>query len=100
MIGSTLAILIALLTQLALGLTVFLANRHRKSNQAFSLLSLAAAAWLTSLDYILTAKSLPAAKIGIREASSAGVPIIARLDLLRSSIGRANSNWLSIPGHS
>src|SRR5438552_8466240 len=100
MIGSTLAILIALLTQLALGLTVFLANRHRKSNQAFLLLSLAAAAWLASLYYILTATSLPAAQIGIRVASSAGILIIAMLNLLRLSIGRANSDWRSILGQS
>src|SRR5438128_1312637 len=100
MIGSTLAILIALLTQLALGLTVFLANRHRKSNQAFLLLSLAAAAWLASLYYILTATSLPAAQIGIREASSAGILIIAMLNLLRLSIGRGNSDWRSILGQS
>jgi len=100
MIGSTLAILIALLTQLGLGLAVFLANRHRKSNQAFLLLSLAAAAWLASLYYILTATSLPAAQIGIREASSAGILIIAMLNLLRLSIGRANSDWRSILGQS
>ncbi|PYL19166.1 MAG: hypothetical protein DME30_01445 [Verrucomicrobia bacterium] len=100
MIGSTLAILIALLTQLGLGLAVFLANQHRKSNQAFLLLSLAAAAWLASLYYILTATSLPAAQIGIREASSAGILIIAMLNLLRLSIGRANSDWRSILGQS
>src|SRR5437899_582445 len=100
MIGSTLAILIALLTQLGLGLAVFLANRHRKSNQAFLLLSLAAAAWLASLYYILTATSLPAAQIGIREASSAGILIIAMLNLLRLSIGRGNSDWRSILGQS
>src|SRR5437899_10565790 len=100
MIGSTLAILIALLTQLALGLTVFLANRHRKSNQAFLLLSLAAAAWLASLYYILTATSLQAAQIGIREASSAGILIIAMLNLLRLSIGRRNNDWRSILGQS
>jgi len=100
MIGSTLAILIAWLTQLALGLAVFLANRHRKSNQAFLLLSLAAAAWLASLYYILTATSLPAAQIGIREASSAGILIIAMLNLLRLSIGRSNSDWRSILGQS
>src|SRR5947199_4347825 len=100
MIGSTLAILIALLTQLGLGLAVFLANQHRKFNQAFLLLSLAAAAWLASLYYILTATSLPAAQIGIREASSAGILIIAMLNLLRLSIGRANSDWRSILGQS
>ena len=100
MIGSTLAILIALLTQLGLGLAVFLANQHRKSNQAFLLLSLAAAAWLASLYYILTATSLPAAQIGIREASSAGILIIAMLNLLRLSIGRGNSDWRSILGQS
>src|SRR5437867_13015441 len=66
MIGSVLAILIALLTQLALGLAVFLANRHRKSNQAFLLLSLAAGAWLASLYYVLTATSLTAENIGFR----------------------------------
>src|SRR5437763_944754 len=100
MIGSTLAILIALLTQLALGLAVFLANVDRKSNQAFLLLALAAAAWLASLYYILTATSRPAAQIGIREASSAGILIIAMLNLLRLSIGRANSDWRSILGQS
>src|SRR5438876_12341781 len=100
MIGSTLAILIALLTQLALGFTVFLANRHRKSNQAFLLLPLAAGAWLASLYCVLTATSLPAAQIGIREASSAGILIIAMLNLLRLSIGRCNNDWLSILGQS
>src|SRR6266487_3801809 len=100
MIGSILAILIALLTQLALGLAVFLANRHRKSNQAFLLLSLAAGAWLASLYCVLTATSLPAAQIGIREASSAGILIIAMLNLLRLSIGRCNNDWRSILGQS
>src|SRR5207253_2045395 len=60
----------------------------------------AAAAWLASLYYILTATSLPAAQIGIREASSAGILIIAMLNLLRLSIGRANSDWRSILGQS
>src|SRR5438552_18320459 len=73
MIGSTVAILTAVLIQLALGGTVFLANRQRKSNQAFLLLSLAATAWLGSLYYILTATQLRAAEVGIREASVAGI---------------------------
>src|ERR1700736_4181496 len=100
MIGSTIAILIALLTQLALGAAVFLANRHRKSNQAFLLLSLAAATWLVSLYYILTATTLQAAQIGIREASSAGILIIAMLNLLRLSIGRRDDDWRRILGES
>src|SRR4030088_3459228 len=100
MIGSTIAIFVALLTQLVLGAAVFLANWHRKPNQAFLLLSLAAAAWLASLYYILTATTIQAAQIGIREASSAGILIIAMLNLLRLSIGRRDNDWRSILGRS
>jgi PAS domain S-box-containing protein len=96
MIGSTLAILAALGIQLALGVTVFVANRDRKSNQAFLLLSLAAALWLATLYYIITAKSLLAAEIGIREASVAGISILAMLNLLRLSITRGQYNWRAI----
>src|SRR5437764_1982196 len=95
MIGSTVAILTAVLIQLALGGTVFLANRQRKSNQAFLLLSLAATAWLGSLYYILTATQLRAAEVGIREASVAGILILAMLNLLRLSLGRQQT-WRAI----
>src|SRR5437763_9216946 len=95
MIGSTVAILTAVLIQLALGGTVFLANRQRKSNQAFLLLSLAATAWLGSLYYILTATQLRAAEVGIRDASVAGILILAMLNLLRLSLGRRQT-WRAI----
>src|SRR5436305_4988427 len=95
MIGSTVAILTAVLIQLALGGTVFLANRQRKSNQAFLLLSLAATAWLGSLYYILTATQLRAAEVGIREASVGGILILAMLNLLRLSLGRQQT-WRAI----
>src|SRR5438552_11734775 len=95
MIGSTVAILTAVLIQLALGGTVFLANRQRKSNQAFLLLSLAATAWLGSLYYILTATQLRAAEVGIRDASVAGILILAMLNLLRLSLGRQQT-WRAI----
>src|SRR5438132_950351 len=99
MIGSTVAILTAVLIQLALGGTVFLANRQRKSNQAFLLLSLAATAWLGSLYYILTATQLRAAEVGIRDASVAGILILAMLNLLRLSLGRKQT-WRAILGQS
>src|SRR5256886_3766798 len=99
MIGSTVAILTAVLIQLALGGTVFLANRQRKSNQAFLLLSLAATAWLGSLYYILTAPQPRAAEVGIRDASVAGILILAMLNLLRLSLGRQQS-WRAILGQS
>src|SRR5437660_6980141 len=99
MIGSTGAILTAVLIQLALGGTVFLANRQRKSNQAFLLLSLAATAWLGSLYYILTATQLRVAEVGIREASVAGILILAMLNLLRLSLGRQQT-WRAILGQS
>src|SRR5438876_9656765 len=99
MIGSTVAILTAVLIQLALGGTVFLANRQRKSNQAFLLLSLAATAWLGSLYYILTATQLRAAEVGIRDASVAGILILAMLNLLRLSLGRQQT-WRAILGQS
>src|SRR3989440_1592221 len=95
MIGSTVAILTAVLIQLALGGTVYLANRQRKSNQAFLLLSLAATAWLGSLYYILTATQLRAAEVGIREASVAGILILAMLNLQRLSLGRQQT-WRAI----
>src|SRR5438876_11713345 len=99
MIGSTVAIHTAVLIQLALGGTVFLANRQRKSNQAFLLLSLAATAWLGSLYYILTATQLRAAEVGIRDASVAGILILAMLNLLRLSLGRKQT-WRAILGQS
>src|SRR2546421_3414929 len=95
MIGSTVAILTAVLIQLALGGTVYLANRQRKSNQAFLLLSLAATAWLGSLYYILTATQLRAAEVGIRDASVAGILILAMLNLQRLSLGRQQT-WRAI----
>src|SRR5881398_1122828 len=99
MIGSTVAILTAVLIQLALGGTVFLANRQRKSNQALLLLSLAATAWLGSLYDILTATQLRAAEVGIRDASVAGILILAMLNLLRLSLGRQQT-WRAILGQS
>src|SRR5438105_5520942 len=95
MIGSTVAILTAVLIQLALGGTVFLANRQRKSNQAFLLLSLAATAWLGSLYYLLPATHLLAAEVGTRDASVAGILILAMLNLLRLSLGRQQT-WRAI----
>ena len=53
--SSTTPILAALVIQLALGFVVFQANRHRKANQCFLLLSLVAAAWLCCLYFTLTA---------------------------------------------
>jgi PAS domain S-box-containing protein len=93
---STIPILIALIIQLALGLVVLQANRHRKSNQCFLFLSLAAAAWLGSLYSILTATDARAADLSIRAASAAGVLILTALNLLRISLSQNQDNWSAI----
>ncbi|HYR22540.1 MAG TPA: ATP-binding protein [Chthoniobacterales bacterium] len=98
--SSTISILVALLVQLALGLVVFQANRHRKSNQSFLLLSLVAAGWLCSLYYALTAATPPAAAFFIRQASAFGVLLLTVFNLLRLSIKNGERPWREILGQS
>jgi PAS domain S-box-containing protein len=94
--SSTIPILVALFIQLALGLVVFQANRHRKANQSFLLLSLVAAGWLFSLYSVLTTNSPTAAAFWIRQASVFGVLLLAVFNLLRLSIKNGDRRWPEI----
>ena len=86
-------ILGALIVQSALCLVVFLANPRHKTNQIFLLLSLAAIFWLACLYFgSTTANSLLVAWY-MREASAAGVLVLALFNLLRLSIGERNKDW-------
>jgi PAS domain S-box-containing protein len=94
--SSTIPILVALFIQLALGLVVFQANRHRKANQSFLLLSLVATGWLFSLYSVLTTNSATAAAFWIRQASVFGVLLLAVFNLLRLSIKNGERRWPEI----
>jgi len=96
MIGSTTTILAAVIIQIGLGIAVFVANRERKSNQAFFLLSVAASGWLGSLYHTFTAPNLASAELGIREASVAAVLILAMLNVLRLAIVVQDGTWRDI----
>jgi PAS domain S-box-containing protein len=94
--GAPPSILVAIVVQLGLGLAVLQSNWHRKANQSFLILSLAAAAWLGSLYFILGANNVHAAEVAIRAASVAGILIITSLNLLRLSLRRDRESWPSI----
>src|SRR5436190_7984244 len=80
MSNATIPTLGAMLIQLALGLTVFLANRHRLANQSFLLLSLAIDAWLGSLYLAFIASTPQIAEFAIRQASASGAAyLVCRL---------------------
>jgi PAS domain S-box-containing protein len=86
----------ALFAQLAIGLAVFLANRHRLANQCFLLLSLTIAGWLASLYLAFIAKTPPAAEFAIRQASVAGALYLVALNLLRLSVRQKQQTWRDI----
>ena len=88
--------LAALVIQLALGLVVFQANRQRKANQCFLLLSLVAAAWLCCLYFTLTATAAELAAFWIRQASVSGAVLLFVFNLLRLSIKRNDPTWREI----
>jgi PAS domain S-box-containing protein len=94
--GAPISFLVAIVVQLGLGLAVLLSNWHRKANQSFLILSLAAAAWLATLFFILSASNARSAEIAIRAASVAGISIITSLNLLRLSLRRDRESWPSI----
>jgi nitrogen-specific signal transduction histidine kinase len=91
--SSTIPILVALLIQLALGLVVFQANRHRKSNQCFLVLSLVAVGWLGSLYHALTAATPGNATFWIRQTSAFGPLLLTVFNLLRLSIKHETRSW-------
>jgi two-component system nitrogen regulation sensor histidine kinase GlnL len=94
--SATTPILVALVAQLGLGLAVFVANPHRKSNQCFLLLSLVLTGWLGSLYGAFTTTDSAVAAIWIREASVAGALIMAFLNLLRLTIRWRKESWVGI----
>ncbi len=94
--SETVPILAAVIIQSALGLTVFLANPRRKSNQSFLLLSFSAVGWLAALYFGSTTTNLTIVTLCIREASAAGVLILATFNLLRLSIREPSETWGAI----
>jgi PAS domain S-box-containing protein len=96
MTRAELSVLAALVIQIGLGLIVFQANRKRHANQCFLLLSLAICGWLVSLFYALKTSNLAVAAFYIREASAAGVLILAAFNLLRLSIRQQQCKWRGI----
>jgi len=83
----------AIVIQLGLGFAVFQANPRRRSNQCFLVLCLVIGAWLGCLFLAFSAKSSGLAEFAIREASAAGVLVLAALNLLRVSIRRQHETW-------
>ncbi|MEY2540938.1 MAG: hypothetical protein QOI22_540 [Verrucomicrobiota bacterium] len=88
--------LVAILIQLGLGFTVFLANSKRKSNQSFLLLSLVIGTWLGCLYFVFVTTNPAVAEFFIRQASAAGFLILVAFNLLRLSIQRRSQRWHTI----
>ncbi len=94
--SATAPVLFALILQLALGLAVFQANRKRKSNQCFLLLSGAIAGWLGSLYLGMNARTAGEAAFGIRQACAIGALLFALVNLLRLCIRYSEQSWRTI----
>jgi two-component system sensor histidine kinase AtoS len=94
--SATAPILVAIVTQLGLGLAVFWANPRRKSNQCFLLLSFLAIGWLGSLYGASTTADERITAICIRAASAAGALILGSLNLLRLCIRWRQDTWRGI----
>src|ERR1700719_2540314 len=96
MSSTTTPTLIAIFIQLGLGVSVFYANRRRKSNQCFFLLSLLMGAWLGTLYFISIARSTEVAGFWIRQASTTGAIVLGIFGLLRMTIVNGNWRWRAI----
>src|SRR5438270_4355076 len=96
MTSATTPTLVAIAVQLLLGLSVFLANHKRTSNQCFLVLSVVIGFWLGGLYLAFTAKSSGGAEFAIRQASAAGLLYFTALNLLRLSVGKKSRNWREI----
>ncbi len=90
--SATLAILVALIIQVALGLAVMQSSLHRKSNQAFLILSGAITAWLACLYLISVSQNGESAAFYIRQVSAAGALILFSFNLLRIVRAKAASH--------
>src|SRR5947209_14933201 len=97
---ATFPTLVALALQLALGFVVLQSNRHRKPNQCFLVLSLAICAWLITLYFAFTARSVRAAELSIRAASATAPLIFLAFTLLRISIREQRRSWGELLGRS
>ena len=93
MTSATIPILVALNLQIGLGVVVFQANWHRRSNQCFLLLSFVTAAWLAGLYFAVGARDAATAVYAIRAASAAGVCALVVFTLLRESILKTREPW-------
>jgi PAS domain S-box-containing protein len=93
MSGETVPILGAILVQSALCLIVFVANPRHKTNQIFLFVSLAAVVWLACLYLGSTTANLLVVARYMRQASAAGVLVLALFNLLRLSIRERNKDW-------
>ena len=98
--SATFPTLAALVLQIALGIAVFQANRHRLANQCFLLLSITIAGWLGSLYAAFGAHSAHAAEVAIRQASATSLLYLATLNLLRLSVRQQLHGWKQLLGHS
>jgi signal transduction histidine kinase len=97
---------IALWASAVVGLVVFSANRRRRANQAFLLLTLTIAAWLGSVLEVFHSSSTVGAAQWIRSASITGGFLPVAISILRVSIvypnlsilglGRRVRIWLSV----
>ncbi len=96
----TLPTLVALIVQLSLGAAVFQANPRRRSNQCFFLLSVTIGIWLASLYFVFGTRNPQTAALAIREASAAGITILAVFNLLRLSIRHRHWGWSQMLRHS
>src|SRR5712691_11487028 len=100
MMGATIPTVAAMLLQLCLGLSVFLANRKRTTNQCFLLFSFAVAGWLGGLLLAFRAATIPAATFAIRQASVGGAMYLLSLNLLRLSVRQRQDGWRGVFRHS
>ncbi len=93
MSGAAISTLIAIAVQVALGLAVYQANRHRRANQSFLLLSGVIGIWLGSLYQTMTVSRSGEALFYIRQASAAGAYILVAFHILRLSMQTGEHSW-------
>ena len=92
----TIALWLALVIQVGLGLAVFRANPRNYSNQSFLVVSLFISAWPLSLQFAFNAADASQAELWIRNASASGILIINGFNLLRLAIVCRESGWREI----
>jgi PAS domain S-box-containing protein len=96
MSSTTIPTLAALVLQIALGIAVFLANRHRLANQCFLILSFTISGWLSGLFLAFVATTPQTAEFAIRQVSVSAVLYLFALNLLRLSVRRQTRAWVDL----